>query len=264
MIRSPFGARPLLASIAMVMCFLTMAPGAHASTESDAAREQAERILDSREYGQDANRPLADDIDRLGRWLGGKENDPQVPERTDEEIRQETSPDPQTFAPPGLGGIGTFATVMLYVFLGIVIAGIGFLIYKGLRNREKKEKDKEDLEEIDIDWSEEDKVLEYITDAQHLERLSDQAEQAGQLDLALRYRFRAGLLRLNDLEIISFHPSITNAQWQLTINREAFNTLTKDFNDVTYGHKTCDSSVLTRARSTWSALMSSESKAKGR
>ncbi len=260
MIRSPFGARPLLASIAIVVCFLCITPRAHASNESDTAREQAERILNSREYGQDANRPLADDVDRLGRWLGGKKNDPQVRERTDEEIRQETSPDPPSFTPPGFDGIGTFATVILYVFLGIVIAGIGFLIYRGLRNREKKEKDREDLNDLDIDWSEEEKVLEYITDAELLERLSDQAEEAGQLDLALRYRFRAGLLRLNDLKIISFHPSITNAQWQLTINRETFNALTKDFNDITYGHKTCDSSVLTRARSSWAELMSLETK----
>lgn len=261
MMRSPSGARYMLAGVALVACFFTMSTTAFASDQSDTAREQAKQILQDKKYGDEADRPLADDAQRLGEWLGEGKNEGTIPKRSNDQIKKQSQPKEQTsLSPPGIGGLSLVAQILFYILIALIIGGIGFLIYKAIRNRDVSKKNKvEDDEDLDIDWTEESKVLEFVTDAELLERMSDQAEQAGELDLALRYRFRAGLLRLNDMQIIAFHPSVTNAQWQLILNNDSFNTLTKDFNDVTYGEKTCEPTHLNRARQGWSNLVKPQS-----
>ncbi len=232
---------------------------AFATENADNARDQAERILQNKEYGEESDRPLGEEAQRLTRWLG--ENNGEIKKRSDSEIREQSQPEkkPPQVTPPSLGGLSGLATILLWIFIAVIVAGIGFMIYKFWPARSKKDSsDEEDELPEDIDWSDEEKVLEFVTDAQLLENLSDKAEQEGHLDLALRYRFRAGLLRLNDLQIISFHPSITNAQWQLIIDSDSFNTITKDFNDITYGERTCDASHISRARSSWSSLITKD------
>ncbi len=255
--RSPFGARTLLATIAISLCFMSFPLSASASTNSDSAREQAKKILSNEKYGSEDKQPLNKDVERLSDWLGGKKAGSNT--RDDEQINEQYSqPSPAT-TPAIASGLGGVGKIFLFILFAVMIGGLGYVIYLALRNRNKKkqhDEEVENIESLDIDWTDEEKVIEHITDADLLEKMSNQAEEAGHLDLALRYRFRAGLLRLNDVHAINFHPSITNAQWQLVINNDAFDTLTKDFNDVTYGHKPCDISYLARARSEWARVMS--------
>src|SRR5262249_61242968 len=49
-------------------------------------------------------------------------------------------------------------------------------------------------------------------DPGRLEREADAAEHRGDLDAAVRLRFRAGLLRLDRAGAISYRPSITSGQ----------------------------------------------------
>ena len=49
-------------------------------------------------------------------------------------------------------------------------------------------------------------------DANVLERQADAAERDGDLDRALRLRFRAGLLRLGDRGAIAYRPSVTTGE----------------------------------------------------
>jgi|GEM_PF-6531771 len=259
-IKKPF----VLAGVISLLTITLMISPIYATENSDNARDQAERILQDKKYGQDSDQPLGDEAQRLTRWLGEGENKGEIKQRTDSEIRQESNEQKEPeITPPSLGGLSGPAMILLWVFLGLIIAGLAFLLYKFWPAKSKKDSQDESIDELpeNIDWDDEEKVLEYITDAQLLENLSDKAEQEGHLDLALRYRFRAGLLRLNEMEIISFHPSITNAQWQLIIDNESFNMITKDFNDVTYGERTCDVQHLSRARSSWSTLTSKSSQA---
>ena len=267
MMRSPFEPRRMLAGVALVACLLLIPSPSFASTESDLARDQAKRILQDKKYGRDDKTPLSKDAQRLSRWLGEGDKRGKLKERSDKQIEEQSQPrDKPKFTPPALGGLGTFGQLIFWIIIAALIGGIGFLIYKAIANSKstpKKAKDSEIEDDIDIDWSDEEKVLETITDFDLLERLSDEAEKAGKFDLALRYRFRAGLLRLNEMRIISFHPSVTNAQWQLLIDNESFNLITRDFNDVTYGERPCDQSHLQRARQGWSTLTTKDRKSVG-
>ena len=250
---------PLVLFIALSISFTTTIQSASASHDSEHARRQAEEILNGREYRQ-SNRPLSDDVERLSRWLGDGQ-DERVQQREEEQVREQSNQNPPRFSPPAVGGLNVVAQVILYLGIAAVIGAIGYLIYKIISARGANNKlapdDDTSTSGIDIDWSDEEAVLSHITDADELERLSDQAERAGQFDIALRYRFRAGLLRLNDRNIISFHPSVTNAQWQLMLNDEQFNSLTRDFNDITYGQKQCDVSIVDRAKNQWRELLGS-------
>lgn len=242
----------LLASAIFVGTFI---PPAYASTDSDNARNQAKQILSQKRYGSQDKRPLSKNVTRLSQWLGAKKGG-QIKRKTDPPLKYHEPRSGPEFTPPALGGLSGFAIALLYIIAGLIVASVGYFIYKAIRSRERDKKDEEVVDdELAIDWTDEEKVLDSITDADHLERLSEQAEQAGRYDVALRYRFRAGLLRLNDMSIIAFHPSVTNAQWQLTMNNAGFNSLTRDFNDVTYGQRECDATIVARARSGWSTLI---------
>lgn len=259
--RSPFRALFVLAGVTLTCSIFLSATAVNASVESDSARQKAKQILQDKKYGDQKDAPLSDQAQKLSRWLGEKEKDGTIKKRTDQQIKKQSQPKKTpAINPPVIGGLGAAGTILLWVFIAIIVGGLGFLVFKIIQNSKgsKKKSDDPDDEVVDIDWSEEEKVLEFVTDADLLEQLSEQAEAAGNLELALRYRFRAGLLRLSDRRIISFHPSVTNAQWQLLINNDSFDVLTRDFNDVTYGERPCDSTHLSRARQQWSVLTSEQ------
>lgn len=238
---------------ALFIVNLSMSP-VFASSESDNAREQAENILKEERYQKKKDQPLKEDAQRLTRWLGAEKSKP-IQSRSDDEIQRLSSSRRQSTAtPPAISGFGTVAQIVLIIILILIISAIVFFITKAVMNRKSSKKPKTPIEIDDVsehDWSDEDAVLEEITDADLLDKLSIEAQNAGHFDIALRYRFRAGLLRLNDKKIISFHPSITNAQWQLILNNTLFDDLAKDFNDVTYGKVPCEISQLTKAIEKW-------------
>ncbi len=262
MLSSPIRLRFVLAGVILFLAFSLSITPIYASENSDTARDQAKQILQDKKYGQESNGPLSDQAQRLTRWLGEGDKKGEIKKRSDREIREQSNPREQPeLTPPSFDGLSTIGTVLLWVLIGVVLGAITFLIYKYFPNRRKKTpKKKSDPDDIpvDLDWEDEENVLENVTDAQILEDLSDKAEREGNLGLALRYRFRAGLLRLNDMDVITFHPSITNAQWQTIINNNSFNIVTRDFNDVTYGQLSCDAGHISRARSNWSTLVAKD------
>jgi cell division protein FtsL len=253
-------ARVLVAFLVIIATFAYMPHGAFASEESDQARREAQEILKSEEYQEDeGEKPLSEDVERISRWLGDG-RDEEVQQREEEQVQEQQSSqnDSPSFTPPATPAVAGIGPILLWFLIFVIVAALGFLIYKIISTRTPKEEDDEEIvhSHVDIDWTDEELVLETISDADHLEKLSDQAERAGRFDVALRYRFRAGLLRLNDKNAIAFHPSVTNAQWQLTINNPRFTSLVRDFDDVTYGKHNCDYPLVTKAKSEWSALLS--------
>jgi hypothetical protein len=88
-------------------------------------------------------------------------------------------------------------------------------------------------------------------DPRSLERDADAAERRGDLDLALRLRFRAGLLRLDRTGAITFRPSITSGQVARQLRLRDFDELAITFDAVAYGGRHASSSDISSARTTW-------------
>ena len=88
-------------------------------------------------------------------------------------------------------------------------------------------------------------------DARALERRAAAAEAAGDLQAALRLRFRAGLLRLDERGAIEFRPSISTSEVRRRLGSPDFDVLALDFDEVVYGGRPAASADLDSARRRW-------------
>jgi hypothetical protein len=92
-------------------------------------------------------------------------------------------------------------------------------------------------------------------DARELERRADAAEAAGDLQAALRLRFRAGLLRLDARGAIEFRPSISTYEVRRTLHSVDFDVLAYDFDEVVYGGRPAAPADLESSRRRWPAVV---------
>ena len=92
-------------------------------------------------------------------------------------------------------------------------------------------------------------------DPDELERRADEAERRGDLDAALRLRFRAGLGRLADAGAVRLRPGLTNAAVSRTLRSPRFDELAGDFDEVAYGGRPATTDDVATARSTWPAVV---------
>jgi hypothetical protein len=88
-------------------------------------------------------------------------------------------------------------------------------------------------------------------DPRALERRAEAAEAAGDLEAALRLRFRAGLLRLDAHGAIEFRPSISTFEVRRTLHDDDFDALAATFDDVVYGGRPPSPEDLAAARERW-------------
>jgi hypothetical protein len=98
-------------------------------------------------------------------------------------------------------------------------------------------------------------VGEESIDPARLERDADTAEQRGELDRALRLRFRAGLLRLDAAGVVRFRPSLTTGQVARRLRQPAFDDLAVVFDEVAYGGRRASAGDLRAARAGWPRVL---------
>jgi hypothetical protein len=88
-------------------------------------------------------------------------------------------------------------------------------------------------------------------DPRELERLADAAERHGDLEVALRLRFRAGLLRLGRARALPLRPSLRTREVRRALRSPRFDRLARDFDEVVYGRRPPKVSDIDAARSEW-------------
>jgi hypothetical protein len=84
-----------------------------------------------------------------------------------------------------------------------------------------------------------------------LERAADAAERAGDYTDALRLRFRAGLLRLDERGAIHYRPSLTTVEVRHLLGDVTFDELAARFEEVAYGGDAAAASDVSAARDGW-------------
>ncbi len=92
-------------------------------------------------------------------------------------------------------------------------------------------------------------------DPKALDRQAAAAEAAGDLEAALRLRFRAGLLRLDARGAIVFRPSISTHEVRRALRSDAFDALAATFDDVVYGGRPPSDADVAAARDRWPAII---------
>jgi hypothetical protein len=99
-----------------------------------------------------------------------------------------------------------------------------------------------------------------LEDPDELERAADAAEQAGQLDIAVRLRFRAGLLRLGNRGAIRYRPSVTTNEVRHVLGSESFDELARTFDAIAYGGRDAESPDVDAARREWPRVVAGANK----
>ena len=92
-------------------------------------------------------------------------------------------------------------------------------------------------------------------DARELERLADEAERRGDLEVALRLRFRAGLLWLGREKALPSRPSLRTREARRLLRNPRFDRLARDFDEIVYGRRPVRSEDVTSARSEWPLVL---------
>ena len=93
-------------------------------------------------------------------------------------------------------------------------------------------------------------------DPRSLDRRADAAEAAGDLEAALRLRFRAGLLRLDARGAIVFRPSISTYEVRRKLASDDFDALAAAFDDIVYGGREASPDDVDAARERWPRVWS--------
>ena len=94
-----------------------------------------------------------------------------------------------------------------------------------------------------------------LEDPRALERAADSAIQGGQYVLAVRLRYRAGLIRLDRADVIDLRPWNTSAHLTRRLDSRRFDRLTDTFDAVTYGAQPATNADAAIARTEWPELL---------
>jgi Domain of unknown function (DUF4129) len=184
------------------------------------AREEARRILaEDRFHEDDLPRPLARPLD----WLG---------ERLEEVFGDLFE------GMPGGPAVGWFVLSALVLALGVAI-GLALVRHRAPAALARSRKTRNAPP----------------ADPSQLERAADAAESAGDLELALRLRFRAGVLRLAQRRILDDPDGVTSGALVRLLRSPDFDRAAAAFDEVVYGRRSPTTEDTRLARAGWHAVL---------
>jgi hypothetical protein len=99
--------------------------------------------------------------------------------------------------------------------------------------------------------------LAHRDDPAALERAATDAERAGDFDQAVRLRFRAGLLRLDDAGALALRPSLTADQAARLLAVPVLDELAGTFDEVAYGGRPATAADADASRTGWPSVLGS-------
>ena len=94
-----------------------------------------------------------------------------------------------------------------------------------------------------------------VEDPAALERLADEAERRGDLEIAVRLRFRAGLLRLTHARALPGRPSLRTGEARAALHSVRFDALARDFDEIVYGRRAPSADDVAAARNEWPRVL---------
>lgn len=92
-------------------------------------------------------------------------------------------------------------------------------------------------------------------DPRRFERLADDAEKSGDLERALRLRFRAGLARLQQAEVIPARDSVTSGEVARRLRSPDFDRVAATFDEVVYGRRRPEPADVQSSRAGWARVL---------
>ena len=190
-----------------------------AGDAADARREAEDILSDNRYEGTDVPRPFKGVLDDIGNWI----------ENALEDVAD---------ALPG-GDITLWSLSAALVLLLVLTLGSRTLRARAEAGAERR------LAAA---------MPERETPAS-LDRAADRAEREGDLETALRLRFRAGLLRLDARQAIAFRPSISTREVSRALRSPEFDQLAALFDGVVYGGDEATPQDLEASRRHWDAVL---------
>jgi hypothetical protein len=135
---------------------------------------------------------------------------------------------------------------VVWIMLGALLAFLGYLLARYFLNRR-----------IALSETAAEAHGPAADDPKTLERRAAEAEAAGDLEAALRLRFRAGLLRLDRRGAIAFRPSISTHEVRRALRSDDFDEISTTFDDVVYGGREPHTEDVAQARERWPDVVSS-------
>jgi hypothetical protein len=92
-------------------------------------------------------------------------------------------------------------------------------------------------------------------DARAREAAAGAAERDGEFARAVRLRFQAGLLRLDELGVLAYRPSLPNAAVARRLDSPVFDALARRFEEVAYGGRPAEPADAGEARDAWQRVL---------
>ena len=202
------------------------------------ARARAHEILQQQKFSTNPEPPGP--LDRLGKKVG-------------EWLRDLMPSTSRTFTLDS--GAGGLLEGLVWLVLFVVLIVVAVMLVRTVRRRGRvPEGDDDDVEPSEA--ADDLEAFEYERDPGVLERAAEAAVAEGDYDRAVRLRFRAGLLRLDEAGALEFRPSLTSGQVVGAVRTApSLRGVARQFDAVAYGDRHAGPADCDAASEGWTRVL---------